>query len=234
MKQLSMRDRRSGFNLVELSIVLVILGLLIGGVFAGQNLIQASKLRSVMTDANTYLSAVNQFRTQYRYLPGDLPGAAGYWAAVTPGSNVGDGIVDKDTEEYIAWQEMNLAGFVEKSFTGTPGGGATPGTNIPEARIPTAGFRFYYANFAGDATTYTVNMGNMLTFGTNGSGAILNPADAYMIDAKMDDGAPGTGKWLAAIYSGGCTNAANQTDYASTYTTSSTSVACAFMIQTGN
>ena len=230
MKQISRASSQSGFNLVELSIVLVILGLLIGGIFAGQSLIQASKLRSVMTDANTYLSAVNQFRQQYNALPGDLINATSYWAGATAGN--GDGIVDNGSEEYVAWAHMNLAGFVEKSFTGTAGGGPTPGTNIPEARIPSGGFRFYYNNAAGDATTYTINMGNMLAFGTNGSAAILRPSDAYTIDTKMDDGLPGTGKWIAATYPT-CTAATSQTDYAAAYSTASAGASCAFMIQTG-
>jgi len=60
--------RRAGFTLVELSIVLVIIGLLVGGVLAGKNLIHGAEIRRVITDINNYKSATIQFKQQYRYL----------------------------------------------------------------------------------------------------------------------------------------------------------------------
>ena len=60
-----------GFSLVELSIVLVILGLLTGGILAGQSLIRAAELRSISTDYSRYIAAVQAFRDKYFALPGD-------------------------------------------------------------------------------------------------------------------------------------------------------------------
>jgi prepilin-type N-terminal cleavage/methylation domain-containing protein len=68
-----------GFTLVELSIVLVILGLLAGGVLAGQGLIRAAELRSITTDQQRFLIAIRAFRDQYRSLPGDMPNATLVW-----------------------------------------------------------------------------------------------------------------------------------------------------------
>ncbi|MBY6117485.1 prepilin-type N-terminal cleavage/methylation domain-containing protein [Mameliella alba] len=70
---------RSGFSLVELSIVLVILGLLIGGVLTGQNLIRAAELRSVMTEFKTYQTAVMTFRDKYFALPRDMTNATDFF-----------------------------------------------------------------------------------------------------------------------------------------------------------
>lgn len=102
---------RHGFSLVELSIVLVILGLLVGGVLTGQSLIRAAELRSVSTEFAKYQAAVNTFRDKYFALPGDMNNATSFWGkdnvacaahtgtAATPGTCNGDG---NGLSEYIA------------------------------------------------------------------------------------------------------------------------------------
>ena len=72
-----------GFSLVELSIVLVILGLLIGGILTGQSLIRAAELRSVTTQYQGYVTAVNTFRDKYFALPGDMPNAIDFHSPST-------------------------------------------------------------------------------------------------------------------------------------------------------
>ena len=69
------------FSLVELSIVLVILGLLTGGILAGQSLIRAAELRAVTTEYQRYVAAVQTFRDKYMALPGDMPNAIAFWGA---------------------------------------------------------------------------------------------------------------------------------------------------------
>lgn len=61
-----------GFSLVELSIVLVILGLLTGGILAGQSLIRAAELRSVTTEYGRWVTAMHSFRDKYMAIPGDM------------------------------------------------------------------------------------------------------------------------------------------------------------------
>jgi prepilin-type N-terminal cleavage/methylation domain-containing protein len=73
--------KRNGFSLVELSIVLVILGLLVGGVLSGQNLIRASELRKYITLQNQYRTAISAFRDKYFALPGDMTNATAFWSA---------------------------------------------------------------------------------------------------------------------------------------------------------
>lgn len=238
---------RNGFTIVELSIVIVIIGLIIGAVLGGKSLIRATEMRGVMTDTNQYITAINNFKQQYRYLPGDFNRATSYWA--NPSASVivtngdGNGQVSGG-ERYAAWLHLNLAGFIEGVYTGAQGAGGsddfvyidtkTTPANIPAGRLKNSGYAFYYTdNSAGSAYVYAVPAANVLTFaagtGTNGgppgsnvSGSvIINPQDAYMIDTKMDDGMPGTGVWIANLTGGtgfGLADACTLSGSASDYT----------------
>ena len=74
---------KNGFSLVELSIVLVILGLLTGGILGGQALIRAAELRAATTESQRYLAAINSFRDKYFALPGDMAIATRFWGVST-------------------------------------------------------------------------------------------------------------------------------------------------------
>ena len=134
-----------GFSLVELSIVLVILGLLTGGILAGQNLIRAAELRAVSTQLKNYQSAVHTFRDKYFALPGDMKTATKFWgiAAGSTGDDAtcaaavsatkatcngdGNGIVTGGTpshEAYRFWQHLANAGLIEGSYNGVSSNGA--------------------------------------------------------------------------------------------------------------
>ena len=65
--------RQNGFTLIELSIVLVIIGLLIGSVLAGKDLIESARIRSQISQIEKYRTAVNTFLAKYNHLPGDIP-----------------------------------------------------------------------------------------------------------------------------------------------------------------
>ena len=62
----------AGFTLIEMSIVLVIIGLITGGVLVGRDLIEAAKIRAQITQVERFKTAVQTFRTKYNGLPGDL------------------------------------------------------------------------------------------------------------------------------------------------------------------
>src|SRR5271170_5107299 len=81
-----------GFTLVELSIVLVIVGLITGGVLVGQDLISAAATRAQISQIEKYQTAVNTFRGKYGYLPGDIPAPyATQFGFVAKGANLGQG-----------------------------------------------------------------------------------------------------------------------------------------------
>lgn len=80
----------SGFSLVELSIVLVILGLLTGGILGGQALIKAAELRAVTTEFSQWQTAINTFKGKYFALPGDMRNATQFWGNADTGGTGGD------------------------------------------------------------------------------------------------------------------------------------------------
>lgn len=127
------------FSLVELSIVLVILGLLTGGILAGQSLIRAAELRAVSTEYQRYMTAMQSFRDKYFALPGDMINATKFWGtdAGCPGvyptvrtgiptcDGDGDGIIlhvsaggTKQNELYGLWQHLSNAGLIEGKYAG--------------------------------------------------------------------------------------------------------------------
>jgi prepilin-type N-terminal cleavage/methylation domain-containing protein len=74
-----------GFTLIELSIVLVIIGLIVGGVLIGQDLIKAARMRSQVSQIEQYDATVNTFRGKYNAMPGDLRNAANFFNGTSPG-----------------------------------------------------------------------------------------------------------------------------------------------------
>lgn len=85
-----------GFTLLELSIVIVIIALIAGGILVGQSLVRSSQLHSVVTEEQLYVQAIENFRGKYFALPGDFggsvssttTGAAALWgSAATSAAN---------------------------------------------------------------------------------------------------------------------------------------------------
>ncbi len=104
--------KRSGFTLVELSIVLVIIGLLIGGVLKGKSMIENAKLKRVKADADGIVAATYGYQDKYGYLPGDDPqDRSTELGATSCTGGDGDGLFDS-AEYACAWQELIGAGFM--------------------------------------------------------------------------------------------------------------------------
>ncbi|MBF0174728.1 MAG: type II secretion system protein [Magnetococcales bacterium] len=71
-----MDDRRSGMTLVEIAVVMVIMGLLVGtGILMGRAMIEGARAKDTMAMASDLVVAVRGFKEKYHYLPGDLPNA---------------------------------------------------------------------------------------------------------------------------------------------------------------
>jgi len=85
--------KASGFTLVEIAVVLIIIGLLLGGVLKGQELIVQAKIRNAVTDLNGVTAAYYAYQDRYRQIPGDDRNAADRWPAVgtIPAAGNGDG-----------------------------------------------------------------------------------------------------------------------------------------------
>ncbi len=227
----------AAFTLVELSIVLVILGLLVGGVLAGQSLIHAAELRAVSTEYTNYKTALNAFKEKYMALPGDMNNAVRFWGAQAGGTadgvdatcealdssspatgtatcnGDGDGMINEMVafEGYRLWQHLANAGLIEGTYTGVEDSGyaGTPGENLPRSRYPNAGWGVDYvpAFGTGSAWWFAGSYGNVLIIGAKGAEypnmPLFTPPDAYNIDAKLDDGKPGSGvirTWKYALF----------------------------------
>jgi len=98
---------KSGFTLIELSIVLVIIGLIIGGVLVGQDLIRAAEVRATISQIEKYQTAVNTFREKYGAVPGDLNAlVATQFGFTARGNYAGQG----DGNGILQGVDANLAG----------------------------------------------------------------------------------------------------------------------------
>lgn len=182
---------RHGFSLVELSIVLVILGLLVGGIMTGQNLIHAAELRSVTTQYNQYMTALRIFQDKYLALPGDMPNATAFWdgaSATCPGTNAqgntdnstcngnGNGDIERintapfGNEQFRAWQQLALAGLIEGVYEGVAGSGnaqyhSVIGFNVPRAKLGNLGWSVYRHYAGGDTWWFDLDYGHIFTLG---------------------------------------------------------------------
>src|SRR3954464_2211002 len=94
MESIKMKSMKAqaGFTLVEIAIVLVIIGLLLGGILKGQEMITQAKIKNIVNDFNGITAAINSYQDRYKALPGDDLGAQSRWAtAVTPNIPAGVG-----------------------------------------------------------------------------------------------------------------------------------------------
>ena len=85
--------KSQGFTLVEIAIVLVIIGLLLGGILKGQEMITQAKIKNVINDFNGITVAITSYQDRYRALPGDDPNAAARWTIQAPANGNGNGII---------------------------------------------------------------------------------------------------------------------------------------------
>lgn len=228
-----MQNKTRGFTLLEMSIVMIIIALIVGGTLVGQSLIRQSQIRSMLGEYDAYLKAIKEFQNKYESLPGDYTGASTGWGvgvsngdgSGTVGTSNTSGAVTSGNEWFMLWQHLALAGFIQGRFSGTgTGNGAVIGTNVPASKLSGGGWTFfYYLNPDGiDVTTWPDFYGHIMTFGPNNSGTytsgnIMSPAEMYLMDKKLDDGLPGTGKIRSVRKSSSvyCTVEASQSD--STY-----------------
>lgn len=204
-----MRKQR-GFTLIEIAIVLVIIGLLLGGVLKGQELITAARVRNIASQLEGVKVAYLAFQDRYRAVPGD------YALATTnipppvvncPGAACSNGIINAGDETTAAWNQLSRAGFM----TGTYDGSAAPPSVLNSPTNAFGGFLQLINDAVYDDAGVATTVLNIKTGGNIPSGVIAE------IDRKIDDGAPLTGQFRSTgnvagtVYDGvaKCTVAAN-------------------------
>jgi prepilin-type N-terminal cleavage/methylation domain-containing protein len=125
-----MRSKQSGFTLVEIAIVLVIIGLLLGGVLKGQELINSAKVKNLINDFRSTSTFVYSYQDRFRAIPGDDAAAVAHVAATalatTHGATGagGDGRINgawnsttTTDETYRFWEQVRLAGLASGTTT---------------------------------------------------------------------------------------------------------------------
>ena len=168
-------SKQGGFTLVEIAIVLVIIGLLLGGVLKGQEMIKNAEIRSVISDVQGLRTALYAYRDRYNALPGDDKNAIVNSSSATDvakGNGNGQikvvGTLKEDEQFFLQLRAAKL-------ITGT---GVT-GANHALGGATTVAYQ-----------TYTNSLGNEICL------ADVPGADAIILEAKEDDGSPSTGSIL--------------------------------------
>ena len=213
------KESESGFTLVELSIVLVIVGLIVGGILVGQDMIKAATVRSQMTQLDSFNAAANTFCYIYLYYPGFVATAVATQyglvaAAARTGANSlgdGDGLIegsgtaanaaDLANETLLFWSDLNqvgmlAGGFYDSSRTTTTLAGALTaaafGNFVPKAKLG-RGTSVMVLPAVGNNYFYLGAPQSATAAGVVTWADALTPTEADNLDEKMDDGFPDTG-----------------------------------------
>jgi prepilin-type N-terminal cleavage/methylation domain-containing protein len=180
-----------GFTLVEIAIVLVIIGLLLGGILKGQEMITQAKIKNVIADMSGVSAAMYGYQDRYRALPGDDKAAGGAatarWGASAPKGD-GDGVVTGTwttaaSEAGWFWDHLRRAGFVQgSSGTDNPFNAVSGrlGVQTGNGAAPPVGV-------LGEAANTKLFNSLMLCSGS------LPDKIAISVDSQMDDGIGNTG-----------------------------------------
>jgi len=220
-----------GFSLVELAIVLIIIGLIVGGVLKGQDLVTSARVNSIQTQLNEIRVASSTFLNKYEDLPGDITAADA--VLVQAGlSSTGDGngrigatgvsrLGSTATEPTWFWQHLRAAGLLGGIVTEATG--VLPAASGLQSRVG----GLYTINYEAinSITSHWIRLGTTTGAApTNNNVAALSPNQLRSIDTKGDDGLPNTGKIGGAGTGTTCATAATA---AGTYqTTNPDTVSC--------
>lgn len=188
------RSREQGVTLVELSVVLIIIGLLMGGVVAAKNLIRAAELRQVMVELDGYKGAIKVFRDRYRALPGDMQDATRVWGAypycnLSAGTPAAEGVCNGNGDGRVG--QLNWTSAYPSCSR-----------SAQSVQSQVEAYQFWrHLQMAGLITgEYTGHVGSFLAWeaGVNtpdsqmGKGFTWTPMDAYNCDQRVwDEGGQG-------------------------------------------
>lgn len=193
------RIRQTGFTLIELAIVLVVLGIITSGIFAGSALIENAKQKRVIGEFQQYSGVIDDFFERYNALPGDMARADEYWGAACGGDALasasgcngdGDTLIEWASFEGVkAWQHLELSGFLSSlNMSGDmTGAEAVIGVNVPQSEIENMGYSLHHVG-----NTNYLGYGGFVS-GARNDAPDLDASAAFAIDGKVDDGLPGSG-----------------------------------------
>ena len=212
--------KQSAFTLIELSIVLVIIGLIVGGVLVGQDLINSASIRNQISQIEQMDLAVNTFKLKYDCLPGDCSNATQFFAASSQPEQVfnGDGnrnlsFIDLGGDGSIGFFEGEQAFFYDHLAAANlislsqfdeeeDAEFGVIGVGFPESQLGAGGLAVGITapdqDLPGNQHQYLLGGGQVFDVVLSTETPTLRAADALTLDTKMDDGRPLTGKVVAA------------------------------------
>jgi prepilin-type N-terminal cleavage/methylation domain-containing protein len=208
-------QKQKGFTLIEIAIVLVIIGLLLGGILKGQELITNARVRNLITQQDGIKAAFYGFQDRYHAYPGDYAQALANIKDASQNGN-GNGRVEKTgtvvngsvaEEDILVWDHLSHAGFINGTYLWA----ATASTATSPTNPYNILLQIIYDNAYGVATS---PQRHNLKSGSN------IPVDIIAeVDRKIDDGMPYTGTFQFSAYPGNgtaptatCTSGSNTTD----------------------
>lgn len=211
MLNAELKNKQAGFTLVELAIVMIIIGLLIGGILKGQELIANAQTTATVAQIKGIDGALSTFRDKYSALPGDIrsPNTRLRDCSVAPCSRAGNGngrIVtgtlgsapSNTSEGVVAFVHMAAADLISGVDINDNSNPPVFGSALPEAEV---GGGFWIGHTANGVAAGVTGMrpGHYIVFnglnsavtagGTNG----ITATQAAQIDRKLDDGDPASG-----------------------------------------
>lgn len=187
----SLSKKLPGYSLVELAIALVVIGLILGGILKGQELIENARLKAVLSQVNEIQLAYTSFRDKFDALPGDFKDAS---LRIDPSLLNGDGNgsiegagLSKGSEALSFWAHLSAAHLYPDPGIPPTSGTAQFGQGAPSSKIG-GGFTVETDPAGTDLKGLWLALG--AAQGVHGNGALLTPEQAYTLDKKGDDGNP--------------------------------------------
>ena len=196
---------RRGFTLVEISIVLVIIGLLIGGILVAQSMIETARIQSQIRQLEQFDIAISNFHQRYNSLPGDTRLMTLSGATTGDGDGLIEGTGFFNTQEmHNVWKHLSQSSILQDVYTNTPNSFSV-GTHSPKLIISAysggelgvavrsiAGLNKNYYTFIGSKINPTLTFYNE-----------IHPNESVALDTKIDDGNGNTGIFVARKRSSG-------------------------------
>lgn len=191
--------RCNGFTVLELSVVTTIVGLLIGALVVGLDLLHVSRMQRTLVQMDEINKAVGTFNEKYHAFPGDMPNATSFWGTdagcpftpytATPhketcngngNTHIGDAFTDGGLTSYElfrAWQQLSNAGLYDGAFNGISGTLSAHSSlvriNVPEASLESAGYTLLYVYMpVVNADYWPAKYGHSVVFGRAVPGSI--------------------------------------------------------------
>jgi len=190
------RIKANGFTLVEIAIVLVIVGLLLGGTLKSMELIAGARVREFISQQDGIRVAFLGFEDRFRAKPGDYSRATTIIAGTTQNGN-GNGRIEGTAvpiESILVWEHLSRAGFLARTYTysATESASTGPGNRYGVNQ------QILYDGVFGTGTT-AVPLPPWHNIKTGSQVPVVVVAE---VDRKIDDGAPFTGGFQFSSYRG--------------------------------